>query len=112
MSTDPRVAVVAEALLRHNDPKRYEQHPYIAVEAYEGAAEVAVAALDAYDASQSPYTHRTTAQIEADLRERIASEIDQEWAVARDQVGRRPDAYDEGWLDGVEHAARIARGQQ
>ena len=45
------------------------------------------------------------------MRERIAVAIDRAWAVKRRVAGATPDAYDEGYLDALEDAARIARGQ-
>ena len=45
--------------------------------------------------------------IGADLRERIAQAIDQAWAEAKDR--RQKSEYREGYLDGLEHAERIAR---
>ena len=44
-------------------------------------------------------------------RERIALDIDHLWTVKADEFGRHHDSYQEGYLDGIEHAARIARGQ-
>jgi len=45
--------------------------------------------------------------IEAAVRAQIAAEIDQEWAVAKDRE-RNDGGYRDGYLDGLEHAERIA----
>ena len=99
MSVDPRAEVVVVALRRTLIPP-----PFAPV--YVIAAKAAVAALDAYDQSQQPYTYRTPEQIEADLRERIAQEIGAQYVGA----DHHEPTFNSGRDAALRLAARIARG--
>ena len=104
MTADPRVEVVAEALSR-----------YPAAEPFTPAAlaPVAVAALDAYDAPKfSSVVHECCERpTEADLRERIAREIDDlAVVVAEDPSGQMTSPAEVAhWL---RRAADGARGAE
>ena len=107
MSTDPRVMAMAEAL----EP-RCMSYQLNRTEV-EGLAEVAVAALDAYDEPKfRSVVHECCERpVEADLRERIAAEIEANACVVCQKAGRAkrgarhtPCGY---WFA----AARIARGE-
>ena len=78
-------------------------------------AAVAVAALDAYDLDrETPEGGRKAAAVARAVlaeRERIALDLDHLWNVKADEFGRRHDSYQEGYLDGIEHAAGIAGGR-
>lgn len=92
MTADPRVEAVFEALWRDDSCGSTRDH-------YRDLAAVAVAALDAYDRKHPIFADATHyAAVEADLRERIAQEIEAAHRAAPDCC-----AYDV--------AARIARGQ-
>ena len=123
MSADPRVEAVAEALWLHRDAevfyadiwKNYgcecgwssELDDADSLREHQSAA--VMAALDAYTAREAGYPTMRDSD-EADLRERIVREIDQAWQVRSDAEGHRHSSYVEGWLDGMEAAASIARG--
>lgn len=110
-----RIEAVAEALRRR----------YRADEPFTPAAlaPIAVAALDAYDEGHRPEASDISAASWANLlrildarevrrREIIASEIDhardeRDAALSANDAGR----YEDGFVDGLDHAARIARGQ-
>jgi len=96
VTADPRVEAVADALWKDDACGNTRDH-------YRALAVVAVAALDAHDAG-----HDLGLMVQ---RERIALDIDHLWTVKADEFGRHHDSYQEGYLDGIEHAARIARGQ-
>jgi hypothetical protein len=56
--------------------------------------------------------HRDTlarAEKAEDAVDRVAPALDQEWQVAADRFGRPRDAYAEGYLDGLDRAATVAR---
>jgi len=113
VTADPRVEAVAEALRR-----RYRE-PFTPA----ALAPIAVAALDAYDEGHRPEASDISAASWANLlrildarevrrREIIASEIDhardeRDAALSANDAGR----YEDGFVDGLDHAASIARGR-
>jgi hypothetical protein len=112
VSGDPRVVAVERALA--------EVHPCRDPIAHRNEARAAVAALDAYDRHadrrlpdvliiDEPTT--TKAQIEADLRERIAREIEARRDAVREYVGPALVPQDYAYDNGMTDAASIARGQ-
>jgi len=96
MATDPRVEAVRQALGGHlgiTDPP-----------AGQCCAEVVVAALDAYDAPKfTSVVHECCERPEADLRERIAQEIESKCRYMNHENRRL--------CQRCTAAARIARGQ-
>ncbi len=105
---DPRVEAVADAL---GGPMGWTTWRADALR----IAAVAVAALDAYDLDrETPEGGRKAAAVARAVlaeRERIALDLDHLWNVKADEFGRRHDSYQEGYLDGIEHAAGIAGGR-
>jgi len=87
MTSDPAVRAAAEALASH-----YGDTGYAAL--HEDDASVAVAAARPL--------------IEAEVRERIAAEIEARVNVVRDK--KAANGYRDAELDGLRDAARIARG--
>ena len=115
---DPRVEAVAEALAILDNACVPENECFwecaeSALSRMRDYAAVAVAALDAYDGPKfSSVVHECCERpTEADLRQKIVSALDHLWSVKRVEW-KFATSYHEGYLDGIEHAARIiTRGQ-
>ena len=71
---------------------------------------VAVAALDAYTAREAGYPTMRDSD-EADLRERVAQEIEAESRENAHAACGDPSCADCSYVAALDHAARIARGQ-
>ena len=111
MSNDSRVQAVVEAM--DADINAYVEGKHQNPPNNERMAAVAVAALDAYDAPKfSSVVHDCCLRpTEADLRERIAAAIEAEANVQYEGGAGTNTEYGRGVADGMESAARIARGQ-
>ena len=123
MSDDPRVMAVAVALADPSSDLPDMLRASLLGLSMVPLAEVAVAALDAFDEGHRPEASDISAASWANLlrildarevrrREIIASEIDhardeRDAALSANDAGR----YEDGFVDGLDHAASIARGR-
>ena len=110
VSTDPRVLAVAEAL------RRWPNGVWLTLPGpvllHRQAAEVAVAALDAYDEPKfRSVVHECCERpVEADLRERIAAEIEAE-AETAERIFCAFHSGTPGVAAAMRYAASIVRGE-
>ena len=110
MSGDPRVEAVASALRDTVCSCEHREDELAFLGCADCDAEVAVAALDAYDRERAPASRdaKWISFHKSDLRDHIARDILAAAALIREH--RDADDYRNAYLDGLTLAARIARG--
>lgn len=109
-SSPDRIEVLARALAYVDDQPQ-------SVHLYRSMAQYGLRALDAYDREQReavPWHDwaQQHAAVEADLRQRIAADIEADVLLSPFSGGREVNAYNHGARNAASHAARIARGGQ